>query len=75
MESKSANRSGQSYLLKIFTTLLLLIAGGFYSQFALSKSGSGCLGCHNGIESIRDPSSAMMVSIKAMGAAQGDAEG
>ena len=35
----------------------------------------GCLSCHEGIENIREDTSAMLAQIKAMGAMQGDPEG
>jgi len=35
----------------------------------------GCLGCHEGIESIREETSAMLAAIKALGRPQGDPEG
>ncbi len=35
----------------------------------------GCLSCHEGIEDIRDPNSAMMLMIKGKGVAAGDASG
>jgi len=40
-----------------------------------AAAGSGCVSCHKGIEPIRDEASAMMISIKAMGAVQGDSQG
>ena len=35
----------------------------------------GCMSCHEGIESIREETSAMLAQIKGMGAAQGDPQG
>ncbi|MFP6887926.1 MAG: hypothetical protein VB997_10200, partial [Opitutales bacterium] len=35
----------------------------------------GCLRCHQGIEDIREPGSPMMIVIRAMGIAYGDAAG
>ena len=56
---------------------LLLIAGASYGSVAkTAPSGkTGCLACHDGIEDIRDDASAMMLQIKAIGAANGDPEG
>jgi hypothetical protein len=42
---------------------------------AMAAEGKGCLSCHDGIEDIRDPNSAMMALIKAKGAPLGDPEG
>jgi len=35
----------------------------------------GCLSCHEGIESIREETSAMLAAIRALGQSQGDPEG
>ncbi len=63
---------------KIIAVLaLMLIAGA--SHAAVTKTApsgkTGCLACHEGIEDIRDRNSPMMLQIKAMGSANGDAEG
>jgi len=42
---------------------------------ALAKTEAGCLSCHNGIESIRQESSAMLQLIKALSATHGDTGG
>ena len=49
--------------------LLWTITGTAYAK------GAGCLSCHDGIENIRDPNSAMLLSIKALGTQHGDPEG
>ena len=56
---------------------LLLIAGASYGSVAKTAPSDkkGCLSCHDGIEDIRDDVSAMMLQIKAIGAANGDPEG
>ncbi len=56
---------------------LLLIAGASYGSVAKTASSgkAGCLACHDGVEDIRDDASAMMLQIKAIGAANGDPEG
>ena len=40
-----------------------------------AEPGSGCLGCHRGIESIREPDSGMMIAIRGIGGLHGDPEG
>ena len=40
-----------------------------------ANAAEGCLSCHEGIEDIRDPNSAMMAMIKAKGASVGDPAG
>ena len=52
---------------------ILVFAVLFFSPTALAAD--GCLACHEGIENIRDPSSAMMQQIMAMGSGFGDPEG
>jgi len=42
---------------------------------AAAAAGTGCLSCHNGIESIRNESSAMLQLIKALSATHGDTGG
>jgi hypothetical protein len=42
---------------------------------ATTAAGSGCLSCHNGIESIREESSAMLQLINALSATHGDTGG
>ncbi len=63
---------------KILTALAILLIAGV-AQAAVTKTApsgkTGCLACHEGIEDIRDPSSAMMLQIKGIGAANGDPEG
>ena len=56
---------------------LLLIAGASHGSVAKTAPSvkTGCLACHDGIEDIRDDMSAMMLQIKAIGAANGDPEG
>ncbi len=53
------------FLCFIFTTFTTLT----------HAAGKGCIGCHNGIESIREESSGMMAIIKGMGVSHGDPEG
>ena len=57
---------------KLITGLLASTVG-MFSLTAVAKS--GCLECHEGIESIRDNKSAMMALIKARGTAHDDPEG
>ena len=40
-----------------------------------AEPGSGCLGCHRGIEDIRSPDSGMMAAIRGLGVLHGDPEG
>ena len=55
---------------------LMLTAGTTFGAAQISPSGKpGCLACHDGVEDIRDDASAMMLQIKAIGAANGDPEG
>ena len=54
--------------LSLLFVLLCLSAASYAAK-------SGCLSCHKGIENIRDPNSAMLLSIKALGTQHGDPEG
>ncbi len=45
------------------------------AEFAKQSEGKGCLTCHEGVESIRDPNSEMMKQIAAKGAQVGDPNG
>ena len=48
----------------------------FQSKITLETAEEkGCLGCHEGIESIREETSAMLAAIKALGKPQGDPAG
>ena len=44
-------------------------------MFVVFQAQAQCIDCHKGIEDIRENSSAMMMSIKAMGSQHGDGEG
>ena len=44
-------------------------------MFVVFQAQAQCIDCHKGIEDIRENSSAMMMSIKAMGTQHGDGEG
>ena len=68
--------------MKKILSLLFLLCLSFTTQAAKydkvsqkSVNQKGCLACHDGLESIRDDSSAMMLSIKAMGSGHGDPNG
>jgi hypothetical protein len=54
---------------------LVMLAGAVFGFSVQASAESGCLACHKGIESIRDPNSAMMAMIRGLGAPHGDAEG
>ena len=64
--------------MKRTTTLyaLALVAGGWLTGgLSVANAAEGCLSCHEGIEDIRDPNTAMMAMIKAKGAPLGDPAG
>ncbi len=62
-----------------WAAITLCLIGMGTAQAAMSKPAaekdSGCITCHQGIESIRDEASPMMAMIKAIGSTHGDAEG
>lgn len=47
----------------------------FFNSLFINISSAECIDCHRGIEPIREATSAMMLSIKALGAQYGDSEG
>ncbi len=53
--------------------LILALTLGLFGFQTLAAE--GCIDCHEGIEDIREPDSAMMLQIKAMGNVHGDPEG
>ena len=61
-------------LCKTTGTLLLFLLFALNLSFSASAN-TGCLSCHNGIESIREESSAMLQLIKALSATHGDTGG
>jgi hypothetical protein len=56
-------------LMLLTLVLFWSIAGTAYAK------GTGCLSCHEGIEDIRDPNSAMLLAIKGIGSQHGDPSG
>lgn len=63
------------YLITVFV-LELMIPFNINAQISASNmESSGCLSCHNGIESIMDPNSEMMQKIFVQGQRQGDPAG
>ncbi len=71
-----SQQGGITMLKRILATVLTAFLGLTASQIqAKVDTSKGCMSCHEGIESIREETSAMLAAIKGMGGQHGDPEG
>jgi len=59
----------------VFSLALFVLSGAMAQVPGSNTTASGCLGCHNGIEAIRDPNSEMMQKIFIQSRRLGDPAG
>ena len=67
---------GLSYLLALLAPVAISVSAQVPEKVSPEMAAEkGCISCHEGIEDIREETSAMLAQIKGMGVAQGDPEG